>query len=290
MRAIWGAVTEISDLGVVAEECPHCERPMPCLLRSACRGDYILFMRMNEPFRESSCLCTGCHKAFSCVHYWRYAAVLTIREAKGLAVEELLTRTNPVLAERLQFKEQVQSLGGDARFALGYADLEAMRPGALRSQLLRQLLGWDGLNEEQRDALAQQIRTRTRAWQFARHIAPGFPRSVGCLILAAAAVIVGGVFAAVPAVRSWLWGTVAVVAGLIATAAINHLLLTRRVQQWTRKVLIPEAEEARADLGCFVAVVEDIPASRLGLTEDLWPIRDQLDTICAVLRREGRFR
>src|SRR5215831_2876958 len=126
MRSIWGPVTEIRDLGVVAEQCPHCERVMPCLLRSVCRGNYVFFMKTAAPIKESCCLCTVCLKALPCEH-WRYAAVVPIREAKALPIGDLLARTNPGLAERLQLKEQISALGGDASFAVAYEQLESMR-------------------------------------------------------------------------------------------------------------------------------------------------------------------
>jgi hypothetical protein len=287
MRTIWGAVTQINDLGVVAEQCPYCERPVSCLLRSVCRGHYVLFAKMTELSWERSCLCTGCLKAFPCDHSWRYAAVVPIQEAKALPMEVLLTRTNPVLAERIQFKEQVRALGGDARFAVAYEHLESMRPGALRSALLQQLLDWDRLEEEQQALLGQQIAARARAWQFARQIAPGFPKPAGCVTHAVAALLVGLAFLWVPAIRGWLWGTVTVVAGLIAATLFNGMFLTRRVHRWTRMVLVPEAKDANVSLDCFVAVVGDVPGSRVGLTEDLWPIKDQLETIRGVLFADG---
>jgi hypothetical protein len=289
MRSIWGAVTEISDLGVVAEHCPHCERLMSCLLRSVCRGDYVLFVKMTAPPRESTCLCTGCLKAFPCDHFWRYAAVVPIQEAKTLPLEDLLARTNPVLAERLKFKEQVRALGGDARFAIAYEHLEAMRPGALRSDLLRQLLDWDRLEEEQRALLGQQIATRARAWQLARHLAPGFPRSAGCLTVTVAVLLVAQTFLWLPAIRDWLRGSVAVAASVIVAMLFNQKLFRQAVRRWTRKVLIPESQDANVSLDCFLAVVDDIPGSRLGLVEDLWPMKDQLETIRGVLVAEGKL-
>lgn len=291
MRIIWGAVTEINDLGVVAEQCPHCERFMPCLLRSVCRANYVLFMRMAAPTGEHSVLCTGCLKTFPCEQYWRYASVVTIPEAKGLPLEELQARTNPMLAERLKFKEQVRELGGDPRFAVGYEQLETMRPGPLRSDLLRQLLDWDRLAEEQRALLAQQIGARARAWQLARHLGPGFPRLVGagCLALVAAGLVVALAFLAVPAIRSWLWGTVTVAAGLIAATLFNQGRLTQLVRGWTRDVLIPEAQDAEVSFDSFVAVVDDVPESRLGLTDELWPMKYHLDTIRAVLIADGKL-
>ena len=41
-------------------------------------------------------------------------------------------------AERIQRKEQVSALGGDARFAAAYEQLEGMRPGNLHAELLAQ--------------------------------------------------------------------------------------------------------------------------------------------------------
>jgi hypothetical protein len=244
---------------------------------------------MTQLSWERSCLCTGCHKAFPCEHSWRYAAVVPIQEAKALPMEVLLTRTNPLLAERIQFKEQVRALGGDARFAVAYEYLEAMRPGALRSGLLQQLLDWDRLEEEQRALLGQQIAARARAWQFARQIAPGFPEPAGCLTPAVAALVVGLAFLWVLVIRSWLWGTSTAVAAFIAATLVNDLLLKRRVHRWTRMVLVPEAQDANVSLDGFVAVVGDVPGSRLGLTEDLWPIKDQLETIRGVLFADGEL-
>lgn len=288
MRTIWGWVSEITDLGVVAEQCPYCERTMPCLLRSVCRRNYVLFLETTEPTRERSCFCTGCHMAFPSEH-WRYAAVVSIPEAKVLPSEDLLARTNPGLAERLELKEQVSALGCDARFTVAYERLEQLRPGALRRRLLHQLLDWERLADQQRDLLGQQIGARSRAWQLARQIAPLFPGHAGCLSVAVVALIVGSAFLGMRAVRNWLWGSLLVAAGLGAAALIDQAIFSLRVRQWTRKVLIPEAHDANVSLDCFVAVVEDVPGSRLGLIEELWPVRDQLETIREVLIAEGKL-
>jgi hypothetical protein len=288
MRAIWGWATRITDLGVVAEQCPYCERTMPCLLRSVCRINYVFFLETSGLERESSCFCTGCHKAFPSEH-WRYAAVLPIQEARNLPPEDLLARTNPGLADRFALKEQVSALGCDARFAVAYEQLEQLRPGALREGLLRQLLGWERLADEQRALLGQQIGDRSRGWQLARQIAPGFPPHPGCLPVAGVALIVGSAFLLVPTVRTWLLGSVLVVAGFGAAALIAQALFSLRVREWTRKVLIPEAQDAKVSLDCFVAVIDDVPGSRLGLTEELWPMKDQLETIRGVLIAEGKL-
>jgi hypothetical protein len=289
MRTIWGPVNEIRDMGVVAEQCPHCVQIMPCLLRSVCRGNYVFFMKTTAPIGENSCLCTVCLKAFPC-EYWRYAGVVSIREAKALAVEELLARTNPGLAERLELKEHISALGCDARFAVAYEQLDGMRPGVLRSTWLKQLLDWDRLTVEQRTLLVEQIGAQSRAWQFARQVAPAFPGQTGCLTAALAALVVWSAFLWAPPVRSWLWGSVTVVAGFGAAALTSRVLLKRRIFQWMRKVLIPEAQDASVSLTCFLAVVEDVPESRLCVMEELWPVKVELQTIRGLLIAEGKLR
>jgi hypothetical protein len=284
MPKFWGAVTEIIDLGVVAELCPHCEQIMPCLLRSVCRGHYACFVKTTGSTIERSCLCTGCHKPFLGEH-WRYAAVLPIGEAKALSSEDLLAQTNPCLAERIQLQKQIRALGGDPRFAVAYEQLDQMRPGDLRSGLLRRLLAWDRLLEEQKSLLAEQIAARSRAWQFSRQIAPSFPEPTVSVAAIVAGLVVGVVFLWIPAARSWLWGGATVAAGLAAAWLVSNTIYIRSVRQWTRQTLIPETQEANISLGCVLDELNDV--SEFGLMQDLWPMKVQLETIRGVLASDG---
>lgn len=287
MPTIWGPVTEITDLGVVAEQCPHCHQIRPCILRSVRRGSYVLFVKTAAPILENSCLCTVCHKTFH-VEQWRYAAVVPIPEAKPLPPEDLLKRTNPSLVERRDLKEQVRALGGDARFTTAYEELEGMRPGVLRTQLMQQLLAWDKLAEEQRAELSQQIGDWSRAWRLARLVASGFP-AYGCVLPAVAALVIWSAFLWLPATHDWVWAVVTIMAGFGAAALAGYVPQIRSVRRWTRRVLIPEAEEANVSLANFVAVVGDVPESPLSSVEELWPVKVNLETIIKVLRAEGKL-
>jgi hypothetical protein len=153
---------------------------------------------------------------------------------------------------------------------------------------LAQLLNWGRLSEQQRTALAEQIASQSRACQFARQIASTFPIPPIYLTLGVIA-LVGSIFLWLPAARSWLWGSVTVVAGVAAAAFSNHLLLSRKVRQWTREVLVPEAHDARVSLACVLAVVEDVPQTRLGMSEELWPLKAELETIHSVLVADGKL-
>lgn len=288
MRTFFGVINETHDLGVVAEHCPHCDRVTSCLLRRVRRGNYICFVKMAELSRESSCMCTNCLKTFPGKPYWSYAEVVPIRKARTLGIEDLLAKTNPILGDRIRLKEQIRELGGDECFVVAYDDVEGMRPGRLRDDLLKRLLEWPHLAESQQAELSQQIGALARAWQFAREIAIGFPRSPGSPAYAVA-ILAGLVLFCLPLSNRWLWGTITAGAGLIVTLVVEQSLLRRSVSRWTRQVLIPEAQEVHVSLDHFVSVVDDIPSSKLGLTEDLWPVKDQLQHICETLIAEGKL-
>jgi hypothetical protein len=289
MRTIWGSATETTDLGVVAEQCPRCERPTPCAVRAVCQGCYVFFVKLTAAARETSCRCSVCEASFPC-ELWRYRALVPAAEAARLSVEDLLARTNPGLTERVQWKQQVSDLGGDGRFAAAYEQLDGMRPGALQTMLRKQLLDWGQLDDEEREALARRIGACARGWQVARHVAPRFPCDAGSLYGLLAALPVWSAFLWAPGVRDWLWGTVTVVAGLAAAGLISNVLLARRVRRWAREVLLPEAQRANVSLPCFFAVVEDLPGTRQHVLDDTWPLKDQVETIRGVLTADGSLR
>lgn len=288
MRTFFGVVNETNDLGVVAEHCPHCDRLTSCLLRTVRRGNYICFVKIAELSRESSCMCTACLKTFPGKPYWSYAEVVPIRDARTMGMDDLLAKTNPILADRIHFKEQIRQLGGDERFVVAYENVEGLRPGRLREDLLRRLFDWPRLDEAQRAELGQHIGVLSRAWQFAREIAIRFPSSPGAPAYAIA-ILAGLVLFCLPVPHRWLWATITAGTGLIATLIAERNLLRRSVSRWTLQVLVPEAQEVHVPLDRFVSVVDDIPGSKLGLTEDLWPMKDQLQNICETLISAGKL-
>jgi len=89
--------------------------------------------------------------------------------------------------------------------------------------------------------------------------------------------------------HSWLWGSLLVATGLLTAALTRQWFVTRNVCQWTRKILIPEAQHANVSLACLLNVVDDVPGSRLGMTEDLWPLKIELETIRRVMCAEGKL-
>jgi hypothetical protein len=288
MGFMGGSVTEVRELGVVAEQCPGCARVRPCAVRAVCQGWRFFFLKKATVPKETSCLCGTCGISFPC-ELWRYPALLPAPEAAALAVKELLDRTNPLLAERLQLQEQVFALGGDSRFAAAYEQLEGLRSGELHALLLQHLLIWDCLGAEQRDRLVQRIGDCARAWLVARQVASGFPGHAGTPTAFLAALAVWSAFAWAPAVRNWLWGSAVLVAGCVAAALTGRVLLIRRVRRWTREVLVPAAQRANVSLACFLGIVDDLPGTRQHVLDDTWPLKEQVETIRGILAADGRL-
>ena len=272
-------MTEIADAGVMAERCPHCERITPCLLRSVRQSYFILFVKTASSSHDNSGFCTECHQAFHC-DPWRYLCVVPLTEAKGLGIEELLTRTNPILVERVRMKELIAALGGDARFAEAHQQLEELHTGELRSRLLQELLNWVRLDEEARTALVQQIADLARAWKFALHIARGFPSHVGCLPGIVAGLVVWLlVFVPALALRNRLLISASFLLSFVAAALAGQVLLESQIRRWTRKVLIPECCDAKVSFASFAEVVDDLAGSPLDKLEALWLVKLNLETI-----------
>lgn len=279
MRTPFGTVNEITDLGAVAEHCPHCDALRCCLLRLVTQGHYICFAKIADPMRQSSCLCTDCLKPFPGKPHWSYAEVVPLRDAGAMDLNDLLTKTNPILADRIRLKETIRELGGDERFAVAYENVDGMRPGNLRSDLLRNLLNWPQLSQLQRDELEVQIWSLSRAWQFARQMAIKFPKSSGSPAFFMSSPIFGLILIYMFVTRHWIWGGLALVATVVLAAALESTLFKRSVRKWTLQVLVPEAQKLNVALDRFIAVVDDIPDGHGALAEDLWPLKDQLQNI-----------
>jgi hypothetical protein len=287
MGKLWGPATEIKDLGVVAEQCPYCERIAPCFVRAIWQVDYVLFVKTSVVNKDTSCLCPTCAGSFPC-KLWCYPELATVKEAAALPLDDLLARTNPRLVERNQMRQQVRALGGDARFTAAFEQLDGMRPGEMQVELLKQLFDWCRLKDEQRDHLVQRVADCARAWQLLRQVGPWFP-SHGCLSAIGAGLVVWSAFLWSPVGQSWLGIVGTVLAGLGAAALTSHLFLARRIRRWTRLVLVPEAKLANVSLPTFLTVVDDLTGAPVNVMDDLWPVKDQIETIRGVLARDGKL-
>ncbi|MBS0264759.1 MAG: hypothetical protein JSS02_22685 [Planctomycetes bacterium] len=206
-----------------------------------------------------------------------------------MELDDLLKKTNPILADRIRFKEQIGELGGDQRFAVAYEHVEGMLPGELRSKLSQKLLDWPRFSETQREQLGDDIGVLSRAWEFTRQLSVGFPKSSGSLSFFMSVPMFALILIYMVVTRNWIWGGLAFVISVVVATGLESILFQRAVNRWTRQVLIPEAQEANIPLDRFVAVVDDLSETRLGWKGELWPMKDQLQHIRQTLIAEGKL-
>jgi hypothetical protein len=82
-----------------------------------------------------------------------------------------------------------------------------------------------------------------------------------------------------------LWGGVTVFAGALAGTSVWHVILSRRVQRWTKEVLVPESQKACVDLRRFIEVLGDLPAPGPQSGDELRRLKEQEETIREELRK-----
>src|SRR5262245_61284414 len=107
MFLIWGSTRRTVCRGVVADECPLCAEVRAFTLTDDYEIEPIWFMPIGpESLVASKRRCPACAITFDCQPE-DYELVLPNQEAKGLTVEELLKRTNPILRTRLEARREV---------------------------------------------------------------------------------------------------------------------------------------------------------------------------------------
>jgi transcription elongation factor Elf1 len=96
MWVIWGPVSGVKDIGIVAERCPHCGRLSQCRVTAHSQGFHLYFVTLASGVRDAVCTCSSCGGQFRC-ELWRYPNTVSDVEASTITMERLLERTNPTL-------------------------------------------------------------------------------------------------------------------------------------------------------------------------------------------------
>jgi len=279
---IWGSSTNLKELGVVADQCPHCDQLAPCCVTGHVRGDHVYFITLNEQVIGGECLCSACGGRFPC-DTGRYRDFVPPGDASSMTTETLLERTNPDLKERLLWALEKRTFAADERFEVVSQSVEQLRPGRLRTQLQDGLRRWGQLSEEQRTELLHTVTESARALQFAESVAGRLPGPAGCLVACIACIAVWSAFFWTTAGRHLLSSVALVFAGFVAGAVVFQQIFSRRVRRWAKEVLIPEGEMAGIDFRRFVAILDDLsdPSPRVrgeldGLKENAAAIMKEL--------------
>jgi hypothetical protein len=286
MWVIWGPSSELKDLGIVAERCPHCGRLSQCRIAAHSQGIHLYFISLASAVTSAVCTCMSCGGQFRC-ELWQYTDFVSDIEAPLFTMEKLLERTNPTLKERLGWEQRLEDYGTDPQFTAAVQSVEQLRPGSRRNGLMNDLLRWGQLNDEGRTALVKDAGESARSLQFARSVATQLPGSTGCLVAVLICLAVWSAFLWAPAVRNLLWGGVTVAAGAMVGTWVWQVILSRRMRRWTTEVLVPESQKAGVDLRRFIAVLGDLPAPGPHRVDELGNLKAHEGTIRDELKKLG---
>ena len=284
MWLVWGPATDATELGVVADRCPHCRRLSPCRVTGITQGVHVYFVTVASTVTEAFCTCHSCGAQFPC-ELWQYSRILTPSEALMLPLDALLTRTNPSLRERLTWEARLQQHRADSQFAAAVQSMEQLRHGELRRGLMNDLLDWDQMDQRQRAEVVKEAEASARSLQLAKSVAKRLPRMAGCWLAALVCLAVWSAVLWVPALGNLLWGGATILAGTMLGAAIWRAILSRRMRRWTREVLAPESQRSGIDLQRFVAVLRDLPAPNPHSLDELRDLKDHEEIIRDEVRR-----
>jgi len=287
MWIIWGPTSDVKNIGIVAERCPHCRRLAPCRVAARSKGLHLYFIPLVSGVTDAVCTCCACGGQFRC-ELWKYKDPVPEIEASTVTIESLLERTNPNLKERLAWEQQLDDHGSDPQFTAAVRSIEQLRPGGLRRGLMNDLLRWGQMDERQRVSLARDADQSACSLQFARSVATRLPNAAGgCVLALPICLVVWSALLWAPAVRNLLWGGVTLFAGAVAGAFVWQAILSRRVQRWTREVLVPESQQAGVDLRRFIAVLGELPAPGPHNVDEMRHLKEQEGTIREELRKLG---
>jgi hypothetical protein len=272
-------------MGLIADECPHCNRVTRCLVieRSRSVGGLIFGIPFVIPLSSTSCVCGECGQEFRSRSAAESRAVAP-EVASGLDTDALLGLTNPDLRQA----RAMAVLRTDPQLRDAFLLMDKLSPGPLRFGLQAALARWPTLREPDKADLIGRVQACSQAEEFARAMAGRYTiGAVGCL---AGVAVAAGVW-----VAAWLlfdglgilaWVLVTVL-GLVAGGVPYSFLSAARDRKWVQEVLLPEADRSGVTPEWVLAVIEKTAAPR-GARDELGALRDVGPALRAELAAEGR--
>jgi hypothetical protein len=249
--------------GVIADECPRCQRITRCLIteEGGVFAGIVLGIPFVLPLSSTRCVCGECGCEFRSRSI--SGRVVLPEHAAGLDLDTLLGLTNPELKKA----RTLAQLRAVPRLKGAFLLLDQLPSGSLRSGLETALAVWADLGEAGQSELLERVEACARAEGFARAIAGRHPSGVVVGLLGA--FITAGVWAGVGLtveVRG-IWGWILLgAAGLMAGGLPCALIWHARDRRWVREVLLPEADRAGVCPGWLLTVLEG--AATVTGTED----------------------
>jgi hypothetical protein len=271
----------------IADLCHHCNRITRCQLLEQVGLDLagvVFGIPLVLPMSSVSVCCCECGFEFRSASE-NSAIPVSLAEAASLDIEALLSRTNPVLKERVTFP----ALKALPQLKEAFRLLDGLMPGRLRTGLKDALLQWSSLDTRHQDRLLAKVDDCSRALEFARVMAGRYRPFglVGCLagLLGCVGAWAGCVLVFGTDLKLSGWGAV-FAAGLLIGGGLLALFGANRDVRWTRSVLVPEAERSGVSFAALLAVLEGAGSPHL-VEDELKHLRSVATAIRAATAGKG---
>ncbi|MBI1374955.1 MAG: hypothetical protein GC159_19735 [Phycisphaera sp.] len=321
MFIVWGTKHKTRDAGVVAERCDVCMAPQPFVVTDHYEAGHIYWISLTQgTYKISSMKCPSCGNELIC-NKDDYDQVLARDIAARLPIHELIERTNHRLGQSMRMRENLEAMasqqaqapprapgsppplpgarpttgGPDPRFALAVAKLRDFDDSDTSRELMARLSQWQTLDTDLREKLLTEVDefvdSSMRINQtigFIRTIANSYPDSAGCLSGFFVFLVPMALFF-IPALQSWLWGPIVVIAAFVAGFVVMQKVSARRIRAWTINKLIPEADADQIDYTLFVGVLLGVNTSDQAIDQHVRNLATGVKNFLGVLIEQGRI-
>lgn len=311
MFVVWGTKLRTEDGGVVADWCTVCGAVHAFRLTNHFLVRHYQYIALGRgTYAHTSRKCVQCGAENICDPR-EYARILSSTEATGKTVEDILKTTNPRLGEQIQQRRDFQSeierrmqegvpeTGGglDPRML---AALDSLKDFDVRDETVTtyfvQLRKWDYLTLSEREVVLREIESFTNQQNAIKetiHFLKNLPAAEpGWVTPALFFSFVGALtigFWTIPFLRSWLWGTLFVIAVLVITVSIGGAVSRGKVREWVGSILVPRGKIDRINFILLMEILDTMSKDTDGLEEKLKDMVTQLETIRAELNKRGLF-
>ncbi len=312
MWIFWGTQTQREVLGIAADLCANCNALQTFMITDHYKSDHIQFIRTSAwGYVATTKKCASCGTERVC-NKRSYGALISLAE-QSLPIEEILKRTNPRIAAKLNDEARKELLGNSsapakpespAERAKSKEELKDLRKvfegvednDAETYKLKEKLNLWDKLNAGQRRELAELVQAyqskRVRladTKDFLISMSLQFPGGMGKAGLVAALVLFAawvGCIYFVPEELRWYFAIGGLPIMLCILLSMALLLDYCVAEAWYRTTLIPRAfaEHISADL--LIAVAKDPSLWNIEEWNAAGRILDHRETLATLLEME----
>jgi len=309
---IWfGTKHRTEKLGVAADNCETCGCMRAFEVIDHFEVGHICSISLTRgTYKGTSRTCSTCHSEVMC-YRGDYEEFRPRARAGAMPVEDLAATTNPRLVALRRDRAALEAMAqcaeesassddhGNAPMRLAIERIKEVRESADAERVgefLKRLEAWDSIDGAQRTVLLTEIDTFVKetkqvdqVCRFIWSLGKGFPLNAGCLPALGVIAAVAAAFVFYPVTRSWLWGTLVIVGGVIGTFGVYWKIRSMFVRSWVKRKLIPLGEARGIDFDVFAGILANVDCGDMTIDEPIRDMAQEFETVAGVLLERGKI-